>query len=142
MLRELRIQNFAIITDLMLNFKPGLVVLTGETGAGKSIILDALSSILGMRVDSSVVRQGSTHAYVEAVFDLDQESFDALRPLLEEEGLFEGEKQLVLSREIRAEGRSIARVNGRSVNMGLQSEIGTVLVDVHGQSEHLSLLKV
>ena len=142
MLRELRIQNFAIITDLMLNFKPGLVVLTGETGAGKSIILDALSSILGMRVDSSVVRQGSTHAYVEGVFDLDQESFDALRPLLEEEGLFEGEKQLVLSREIRAEGRSIARVNGRSVNMGLQSEIGTVLVDVHGQSEHLSLLKV
>ena len=142
MLRELRIQNFAIITDLTLTFKPGLVVLTGETGAGKSIILDALSSILGMRVDSSVVRQGSTHAYVEGVFDLDQESFDVLKPLLEEEGLFEGEKQLVLSREIRAEGRSIARVNGRSVNMGLQSEIGTVLVDVHGQSEHLSLLKV
>lgn len=142
MLRELRIQNFAIITDLTLKFESGLVVMTGETGAGKSIILDALSSILGMRMDSSVVRQGSGHAYVEGVFDLDHNSCESLKLLLEAEGLFEGENQLVLSREIRAEGRTIARVNGRSVSMSLQSEIGAVLVDVHGQSEHLSLLKV
>lgn len=142
MLRELHIQNFAIITDLTLNFKPGLVVLTGETGAGKSIILDALSAVLGARADSLSVRAGSNQAIVEALFELDEVTLNSLRPLLEEEGLLEGEGFLTLSREIRAEGRSIARVNGRSVNLAIQSEIGEALVDVHGQSEHLSLLKV
>jgi len=142
MLRELHIQNFAIITDLTLQFKAGLVVLTGETGAGKSIILDALSAVLGTRVESGVVRAGSNQAFVEALFELDDVTLSSLRPLLEEEGLLEDERFLTLSREIRSEGRSIARVNGRSVNLGIQSEIGAVLVDVHGQSEHLSLLKV
>jgi len=142
MLRELHIQNFAIITDLTLKFEPGLVVLTGETGAGKSIILDALSAVLGTRVESGVVRAGSNQAFVEALFELDGITLEALRPLLEQEGLLEDERFLTLSREIRSEGRSIARVNGRSVNLGIQSEIGAVLVDVHGQSEHLSLLKV
>ena len=142
MLRELHIQNFAIITDLTLKFEPGLVVLTGETGAGKSIILDALSAVLGMRVDSGVVRAGSNQAFIEALFELDDVTLDGLRPMLEQEGLLDDERFLTLSREIRAEGRSIARVNGRSVNLGIQSEIGASLVDVHGQSEHLSLLKV
>ncbi|MDY0124633.1 MAG: DNA repair protein RecN [Anaerolineaceae bacterium] len=142
MLRELHIQNFAIITDLTLKFKPGLVVLTGETGAGKSIILDALSAVLGTRVDSGLVRAGSNQAFIEAVFELDDATLDTLKPLLEQEGLLDEERFLTLSREIRMEGRSIARVNGRSVNLSIQSEIGAALVDVHGQSEHLSLLKV
>ncbi|NLC13680.1 MAG: DNA repair protein RecN [Chloroflexi bacterium] len=142
MLRELHIQNFAIITDLTLKFGPGLVVLTGETGAGKSIILDALSAVLGTRVESGVVRAGSNQAFVEALFELDNVTLEALRPLLEQEGLLEDERFLTLSREIRSEGRSIARVNGRSVSLGIQSDVGAVLVDVHGQSEHLSLLKV
>ena len=142
MLRELHIQNFAIITDLTLKFDNGLVVLTGETGAGKSIILDALSAVLGTRIDSGVVRSGSNHAFVEALFELDNVTLNLLRPLLEQEGLLEDERFLTLSREIRPEGRSIARVNGRSVNLGIQSEIGSALVDVHGQSEHLSLLQV
>ena len=142
MLRELHIQNFAIITDLTLKFGPGLVVLTGETGAGKSIILDALSAVLGTRVESGVVRAGSNQAFVEALFELDNVTLEALRPLLELEGLLEDERFLTLSREIRSEGRSIARVNGRSVSLGIQSDVGAVLVDVHGQSEHLSLLKV
>lgn len=142
MLRELHIQNFAIITDLTLHFDNRLVIFTGETGAGKSIILDALSAVLGQRVDSTVVRQGSRHAYVEAHFDLDERMLEILKPMLEGENLFEEGFQLVLSREIRAEGRTIARVNGRSVNLGIQADIGAVLVDVHGQSEHLSLLKV
>lgn len=141
MLRELHIQNFAIITDLTLKFEPGLVVLTGETGAGKSIILDALSAVLGTRVESGVVRAGSNQAFVEALFELDNVTLEALRPLLEQEGLLEDERFLTLSREIRSEGRSIARVNGRSVSLGIQSDIGAVLVDVHGQSGHLSLLK-
>lgn len=142
MLRELHIQNFAIITDLTLKFDNGLVVLTGETGAGKSIILDALSAVLGTRIESGVVRSGSNHAFVEALFELDNVTLNLLRPLLEQEGLLEDERFLTLSREIRPEGRSIARVNGRSVNLGIQSEIGSALVDVHGQSEHLSLLQV
>lgn len=142
MLRELHIQNFAIITDLTLKFEPGLVVLTGETGAGKSIILDALSAVLGTRVDSGLVRAGSSQAFIEAVFEIDDATLDTLKPLLEQEGLLDEERFLTLSREIRMEGRSIARVNGRSVNLSIQSEIGAALVDVHGQSEHLSLLKV
>jgi len=142
MLRELRIQNFAIITELNLKFDTGLVVLTGETGAGKSIILDSLSAVLGARVDSGSVRSGSKVAYIEALFELDENTLRTIKPLLEAEALLEEGNFLTLSREIRAEGRSIARVNGRSVNLAIQSEIGAVLVDVHGQSEHLSLLKV
>lgn len=142
MLKELIIQNFAIITELTIQFVDGLVILTGETGAGKSIILDALGAVLGQRMDSSVVRQGEDKAFVEALFDPDEHTLKQLTPLLESEGLLEDGTSLLLSREIRAEGRSIARVNGRSVNLGLQAEIGALLVDVHGQSEHLSLLKV
>ncbi len=142
MLKELHIQNFAIITDLVIQFSDGLVILTGETGAGKSIILDALGAVLGQRMDSSVVRQGEDKAFVEALFEPDDETLRQLQPILEEDGLLEDGSQILLSREIRAEGRSIARVNGRSVNLSLQAEIGSHLVDVHGQSEHLSLLKV
>jgi DNA repair protein RecN (Recombination protein N) len=142
MLRELHIQNFAIITDLTLKFEPGMVVLTGETGAGKSIILDALSAVLGTRIDSGVVRAGSNQAVIEALFEFDDVTLESLRPLLEQEGLLEEERFLTLSREIRSEGRSIARVNGRSVSLTIQAEIGAALVDLHGQSEHLSLLKV
>ena len=142
MLRELHIHNFAIISDLSLRFEAGLVVLTGETGAGKSIILDALNAVLGTRAETSMVRAGSNQALIEAVFELDETTMATLQTLLEEEGLLDNERFLTLSREIRAEGRSIARVNGRTVNLAIQSEIGAVLVDVHGQSEHLSLLKV
>ncbi len=142
MLRELHIHNFAIISDLSLRFEAGLVVLTGETGAGKSIILDALNAVLGTRVEPSMVRAGSNQALIEAVFELDDTTMAILRTLLEEEGLLDNERFLTLSREIRSEGRSIARVNGRTANLAIQSEIGDVLVDVHGQSEHLSLLKV
>ncbi len=142
MIKELHIQNFAIITELTIQFVDGLVILTGETGAGKSIILDALGAVLGQRMDSSVVRQGEDKAFVEALFEPDEHTLNQLTPLLESEGLLEDGNSLLLSREIRAEGRSIARVNGRSVNLGLQAEIGALLVDVHGQSEHLSLLKV
>lgn len=142
MLIELKIQNFAIIEELTLNFEPGFVVFTGETGAGKSIILDALSVVLGDRADSSVIRKGAERANIEATFSLSRELQALVNPLLESEGLLEAPDLIVLSREIRAEGRSVARVNGRSVAASLQSEIGGFLVDLHGQSEHLSLLKV
>lgn len=142
MLSELRIQNFAIIQDLTLQFVPGFVVFTGETGAGKSIILDALSAVLGERMETSVIRKGTDRAVIEATFKLSAELQNLVNPLLDAEGLLEDPGQVMLSREIRAEGRSVARINGRSVAVSLQSEVGSFLVDLHGQSEHLSLLKV
>ena len=142
MLEELHIHDFAIIEDLHLQFNAGLVVFTGETGAGKSIILDALGAILGARVDTTSVRKGADRAIVEGFFRLEGQERELINSLLEREGLLEEPDGLWLGREIRAEGRSIARVNGRTVSLSVQSEIGEALVDVHGQTEHLSLLKV
>ncbi len=142
MLEELRIRDFAIIDDLTLQFTPGLVVLTGETGAGKSIILDALEAILGARVDTTSIRKGASRAIVEGFFRLDGPERELITEILDREGLLEEPDRLWLGREIRAEGRTIARVNGRTVSLSVQSEIGEALVDVHGQSDHLSLLKV
>ena len=142
MLEELHIHDFAIIEDLHLQFNAGLVVFTGETGAGKSIILDALGAILGARVDTTSVRKGADRAIVEGFFRLKGQERELINSLLEREGLLEEPDGLWLGREIRAEGRTIARVNGRTVSLSVQSEIGEALVDVHGQTEHLSLLKV
>ena len=142
MLEELHIHDFAIIENLNLQFNSGLVVFTGETGAGKSIILDALGAILGARVDTTSVRKGADRAIVEGFFRLEGQERELINSLLEREGLLEEPNGLWLGREIRAEGRTIARVNGRTVSLSVQSEIGEALVDVHGQTEHLSLLKV
>ncbi|MCS7283833.1 MAG: DNA repair protein RecN [Anaerolineae bacterium] len=143
MLSELHIRDFAIIDELHLSFAPGFTVLTGETGAGKSIIIDAVSLVLGGRADPTMVRAGADRALVEAVFRLELPRREAIRPILEREGL-EGDEPdlLVLSREVRAEGRSICRINGRAVTLSLLREVAEGLVDIHGQSEHLSLLRV
>ena len=137
---ELNISNFAIIEKLQLRFSPGFNVLTGETGAGKSIIVDAVGALLGGRVRSEEVRSGMDRAQIEGLFLLEPHVQAALEPLIRENGL-EGddEETLMLAREIRASGRTIARVNGRAVTVGLLREIGQQLVDIHGQSEHLSL---
>lgn len=142
MLAELTIRNFAIIDDLRLQFAPGLNVMTGETGAGKSIILDAVMLVLGGRADTTMVRAGSDEAYVEATFLLSPAIQAAVAPLLQEEGL-EGEADdaLLLARELRANGRNICRINGRAVTLNLLRQLGEHLVDIHGQGEHLSLLK-
>jgi DNA repair protein RecN (Recombination protein N) len=142
MLQELRIRNFAIIEAVDLRFEPGLFVLTGETGAGKSIIVDAIEMLLGGRGDSNVVRSGEETAAVEGDFVLDGDALAEVRPILENEGLWDGEKVLTLGREVRREGRNIARINGRTVNLAILRDVGQILVDVHGQSEHLSLLRV
>ncbi|MFH1445987.1 MAG: AAA family ATPase, partial [Chloroflexota bacterium] len=142
MLTELRIQNFAIIQELTLEFNQGLVIFTGETGAGKSIILDALEAVLGGRADTANIRTGADRAFVEAVIKLDEPVKSAIHDILSEEDLLDDLDFLVLRREIRREGRNTARINGRSVNVSLQHEVGSLLVDIHGQSEHLSLLKV
>lgn len=141
MLRELRIRNFAIIDEIVLHFEPGLVVLTGETGAGKSIIVDAIEMLLGGRGDANVIRAGEEIASVEGEFSLEEGTREEIRGILEAEGLWEGETSITLGREVRREGRNIVRVNGRAVNLAILREVGQLLVDVHGQSEHLSLLR-
>jgi DNA repair protein RecN (Recombination protein N) len=142
MLSDLRIENFAIIDLLELKFHPGLNIFTGETGAGKSIIIDAVESLLGSRADATQVRAGAGRAILEATFAVPDEVDQEVRRILEREALLDDADQIILSREIRENGRSVARVNGRQVGVGLLSELGEYLVDVHGQSEHLSLLKV
>jgi DNA repair protein RecN (Recombination protein N) len=142
MLNELNIENFAIIEQLELKFHPGLNIFTGETGAGKSIIIDAVESLLGSRADPTQVRAGADRANIEASFFIPEAVSLPVQAILEREALLEDPKRVILAREIRANGRSVARVNGRQVNVGLLSELGEYLVDVHGQSEHLSLLKV
>jgi DNA repair protein RecN (Recombination protein N) len=140
MLTELHIQNFAIIDKLDLKLGPGLIILTGETGAGKSIILDAVEMVVGGRADATVVRTDSAAALVEASFKLIGAEKDAVNAVLQREELLDDPNYVTLSREVRREGRNIARVNGRSVPVALLKEIGSSLVDIHGQSEHLSLL--
>jgi DNA repair protein RecN (Recombination protein N) len=140
MLTELRIENFAIIDRLELQFSAGLVILTGETGAGKSIILDAIEMLIGGRSDTTVVRSDSERAVVEGSFRLQGSEREAVHEILKREELLDDPDYVTLSREVRREGRNIARVNGRTVNVTLLKELGTALIDIHGQSEHLSLL--
>jgi DNA repair protein RecN (Recombination protein N) len=143
MLVELNVKNFAIIDELQLRLSSGFNVLTGETGAGKSIIIDAVSTLLGGRADTAMIRSGTDEAQVEGIFHLNEIAKEAILPLLQKDGL-EGDDEniLVLAREIRREGRSVCRVNGRAVTLGTLESIGQHLVDIHGQTEHLSLLRV
>lgn len=145
MLAELTITNFAIIDRVQLQLAPGFNVLTGETGAGKSIIVDALSQLLGSRADTTLIRAGVDRARIEGVFVLDDLKRPALRPLLQEYGLVDEDESLdtlILARTLYSAGRSTGRVNGRAVTIGVLREIGEKLVDIHGQSEHLSLKRV
>jgi len=142
MLTELRIRDFAIIQEVSLRLGAGFVVFTGETGAGKSIIIDAVEMLLGGRAEASMIRTDAAAALIEGAFQLNPANGEELQALLESEGLRDEPTALTLGREIRREGRSICRVNGRTVSLGLMRAIGELLVDVHGQSEHLSLLRV
>ncbi|MFN7036578.1 MAG: DNA repair protein RecN [Bellilinea sp.] len=140
MLTELRIQNFAIIQSLELSLQPGLTTFTGETGAGKSIILDAITTLLGGRAEPTFIRAGAERASIEALFLIPPSNRQAVLDLLKREDLLEDEETILISREIRQNGRSAARVNGHSVPINLLRDLGSFLVDIHGQSEHLSLL--
>jgi DNA repair protein RecN (Recombination protein N) len=143
LLAELHIRDFAIIDELQLTLAPGFSVLTGETGAGKSIIVDAVELVLGGRADMTVVRAGADQAIVEAAFRLEPERQAAIAPVLEREELQGDEADLLLlGREVRLNGRNVCRVNGRTVTLTLLREVAEGLVDIHGQSEHLSLLRV
>jgi DNA repair protein RecN (Recombination protein N) len=142
MLVELSITDFAIIDRLRVPFEPGFNVLTGETGAGKSIVIDALGAVLGDRIGSDVVRTGAKAARIEATFDVaslaGREDFSAVCAEL---GIEPEDDTLILTREVAASGRSSARINGRAATASALAAIGQLLVDIHGQSEHLSLLR-
>ncbi len=144
MLLELDIKDFAIAEHVRVPLGAGLTVITGETGAGKSIIIDALQLLLGGRADASTVRAGAPVAHVEGVFSLDEAALDqAVREQLEEAGIALDDEALIVSRDVAAEGRarSAARVNGRAVVQSLLAALGTRLVDIHGQTDHVSLLQ-
>ncbi len=139
MLVELRIRDYAVVEDLTLELGPGLNALTGETGAGKSIIVGALSLLLGERASSDVVRVGAERASVEAVFDV--EGVPAVRDQLEGYGFRLEDGLLILRREVAAEGRNRAWVGGSPTTAKIVGELGTALVDLHGQHEHQTLLR-
>ena len=133
MLKELRIKNLAIIDDLAIRFESGLNVLTGETGAGKSIIVDALSLALGERAQTDMIKTGKDEASVEAFFEISE------HPMLKEIGII-SEDGIILRRTLSSAGKSRAYINGSIVNIQNLSDIGRSLVDMHGQHEHQSLL--
>jgi DNA repair protein RecN (Recombination protein N) len=142
MLTELRIRDYAIIDELNLEFGSGLIVFTGETGTGKSIIIDAVELFLGGRADTVSIRTGADTALIEGTFNLQEPVRQQVGTILEREGLLDDPDYVTLGREVRREGRNVCRINGRMVTLTLLREIGELLVDVHGQSEHLSLLRV
>jgi DNA repair protein RecN (Recombination protein N) len=138
MLRRLTIRDYAIIDGVELAFDDGLTVLSGETGAGKSIIVDALGLVLGDRADSSAVRHGCERAEITAEFDAGATA--AIATWLEDNDLTEGD-ECILRRVVGADGRSRGYINGRPTPMSVMRELGERLVDIHGQHEHQSLLR-
>lgn len=136
MLTSIHIKDFAIIEQLDLDLKSGMTVITGETGAGKSIVVDALGFTLGARADSGVVRHGAKRAEISAVFDVAK--LPAVIKWLHQQMLDE-EHDCILRRVINHDGRSKAFINGQPVNLSQLSELGAMLVDIHGQHEHQSL---
>ncbi|MFC1990141.1 DNA repair protein RecN [Chloroflexota bacterium] len=141
MLRELRVKNIGIIKDINWRLRNGLNVITGETGAGKSLVIDAVESLLTGKADEEIIRYGAEEAQIEGIFTLPKtESSPLLIELLIQKELATDEETLVIDCELRRKGSSIVRVNGHVVPKVLLRQIGRLLVDIHGQSEHLSLL--
>lgn len=140
MLRELTIKNFAIIRDLSISFDNGLTVLTGETGAGKSIIIDAVQLLAGGRGSSEFIRHGEKKAELEGMFEVSHDAHPVFRKL-EESGIpSDDEGTVILRRDISASGKSTCRVNGKLVTLAILREVGAALIDIHGQHETQELM--
>ena len=138
MLLEISIKNFAIIEAISLNFEKGMTVLTGETGAGKSIIIDAMNMMLGARATMDVIRHGTPKAEIEGLFSV--ENSRALQMIFDEQGIELGD-EIIIRREILQNGRSVSRVNGQMVNLSVLRSIGQYLVDIHGQHDQEELMR-
>ncbi|MGZ9805285.1 DNA repair protein RecN [Streptococcus sp. V869] len=138
MLLEISIKNFAIIEAISLNFEKGMTVLTGETGAGKSIIIDAMNMMLGARATTDVIRHGAPKAEIEGLFSIDNSL--PLQEIFDEQGIDLGD-EIIIRREILQNGRSVSRVNGQMVNLSVLRAIGQHLVDIHGQHDQEELMR-
>ncbi|ANJ00350.1 DNA repair protein RecN [Polynucleobacter wuianus] len=143
MLQTISLRDFVIVDQLELDFASGFTVLTGETGAGKSILLDALSLVLGERADSSQIREGSSRAEISALFRIDPELISSFSQWLDEQGfpIEDDGQSLVLKRTVESNGRSRAFINGSVATLAQLREAGDQLVDIHGQHAHQLLLK-
>ena len=141
MLKELNIKNFAIIDQVRVEFTPGLNVFTGETGAGKSIVVDALNLALGERANPDLIRTGSTEAVVEASFELNGRGRKEIAALLEEQGIdMHAGEDLIVRRVLSSAGKNKIYINGSLANLATLAALGAGLADIHGQHEHQSLL--
>lgn len=140
MLQEIYIKNFVLIDELRLEFCSGFNVLTGETGAGKSIIIDALGLVMGDRISSDLVRNPSQRAIAQAVFFLDEDQ-TARRSLMEAGLIDETDDSVIITREISPQGRSTARINGKNVTVSALRDLAARLLDLHLQHDHLTLLR-
>lgn len=138
MLQELTIKDFAIIQDLNLSFNRGMTVLTGETGAGKSIIIDAVGLLAGGRGSSEFIRHGATKCVLEALFSLDGNP--GTYELLKTYGIDSDEDTVIIQRDIHRSGKSVCRINGRLVTIAILRLIGESIIDIHGQNEHQELM--
>ena len=132
MLKTLTVWNFALWEHVKIEFGAGLNILTGETGAGKSILIDALGAVLGKRLAATAIRSGCEWLRVEAVFDLEAQT--ALKSLLEDD-------ELIITRQVSHKGKSSVLLNGCRVTLALLKELGAYLVDIHGQHDNLALLR-
>lgn len=139
MLLEISIKNFAIIEEISLTFDNGMTVLTGETGAGKSIIIDAMNLMLGARSSVEVIRHGAQKAEIEGFFSIEKDNA-ALKAILEDNGILASD-ELIIRREILQNGRSVSRINGHMVNLATLRSVGQFLVDIHGQHDQEELMK-
>ena len=139
MLVELDIKNFAIIKALKVRFQENMTVLIGETGAGKSIIIDAVSLLMGGRGQKEMIRSGEKKAVVTGLFELDHET-KKITELCEQYGIPDSEEQLIISRELAAKGRNVVRINGQLTTINVLRELGNYLVDIHGQNDQQILM--
>jgi DNA repair protein RecN (Recombination protein N) len=140
MLTELHIKNVALVDELTLSFTKGLNIITGETGAGKSVIVGAIMQVLGERADSKMIREGAENASMEGAFDCT--GVKVIRKTLDERGIEIGEDEaVIIKREISADGKSKCHINGHITPLSTVKEIGDSLVDIHSQNDHQSLLK-
>lgn len=138
MLEYLHIKNVALIDEQFINFSEGLNILTGETGAGKSMVIDSINFVLGEKVSKDFIRSGETNALVEVLFFLkEQKTLEAIKNLDVE---LDAYNSLLISREINKNGRTVCKINGRGTTMNIIKEISSILIDIHGQHQHQSLL--
>lgn len=140
MLNELRIKNFVLIEELSLSFGKGLNILTGETGAGKSILIDAISGVLGEKMTTDMIRAGSDRAILEGVFDIT--SLPQVKTILDDSGIDSDDGTLIMRRELYASGKGRCFANATQVPVGKMKEIADYLLDIHGQNEHQNIVRV